>query len=65
MAEQTLKITGMDCMDCAKALQAAVAALPQVEAAEVRFFEGTLTVQGDVDPDELHKLITKLGVWGG
>jgi Zn2+/Cd2+-exporting ATPase len=61
MAEQTLKITGLDCMDCAKALQAAVAALPQVEAAEVRFFEGKLTVQGDVDPGELHKLIHKLG----
>jgi Cd2+/Zn2+-exporting ATPase len=61
MAEQKLKITGLDCMDCAKALQAAVAALPQVEAAEVRFFEGTLTVRGDVDPGKVHHLITKLG----
>jgi Zn2+/Cd2+-exporting ATPase len=61
MAEQTLKITGMDCMDCAKDLQTAVAALPQVEAAEVRFFDGTLTVQGEVDPGELHKMITRLG----
>jgi Zn2+/Cd2+-exporting ATPase len=61
MVEQTLKITGLDCIDCAKALQTAVGALPQVEAAEVRFFDGTLTVHGDVDPDELHKLINKLG----
>jgi Zn2+/Cd2+-exporting ATPase len=61
MVEQTLKITGLDCIDCAKALQTAVGTLPQVEAAEVRFFDGTLTVHGDVDPDELHKLINKLG----
>jgi Zn2+/Cd2+-exporting ATPase len=61
MAEQTLKITGLDCVDCAKALQSAVAALPQVEAVEVRFFDSTMTVQGDVDMDELHRLINKLG----
>ena len=61
MTETTLKITGLDCMDCARDLEASAAALPGVQAVDVRFFEGTLTVHGDVDPGELRKLITKLG----
>jgi len=61
MTETTLKISGLDCMDCAKDLETSVAGLPGVQSVDMRFFEGTLTVHGDVDPAELHKLITKLG----
>lgn len=61
MVEKRYKITGLDCIDCAKALEASVEAMPQVEAATLHFFEGTLTVHGDVDEVRLRKLITKLG----
>lgn len=61
MVEKRLKITGLDCIDCAKNLEAAVAGLPQVEAAQLQFFDGTLTVRGDVDEAKLRKLITRLG----
>ncbi len=61
MAEKILKITGLDCMDCVRGLETSVAALPRVESAELNFFDGTLTVIGDVDHGQLRKLITKLG----
>ncbi len=61
MTEQVFKITGMDCMDCAKGLQASVAALAKVKEADVRFFDSTLIVKGDVDVGELRDTITKLG----
>jgi Zn2+/Cd2+-exporting ATPase len=61
MVERTLRITGLDCVDCAKGLESSVASLPSVEEAELRFFDGTLTVRGDVDERELRKMIVKLG----
>ncbi len=61
MAETRLKITGMDCMDCARELEAAVSAQPSVEVAQIQFFDSTLTVQGEVDQANLRKLIAKLG----
>jgi Cd2+/Zn2+-exporting ATPase len=61
MAIKKFKITGLDCMDCAKGLEASVAALPAVESTELQFFDGTLTVKGYVDEDQLRKLITNLG----
>ena len=61
MTITTLQITGLDCMDCAKELETAVAALPGVEGVDVRFFEGTLKVRGDINTAELYKLINKLG----
>ena len=48
-------------MDCAKGLEVSIAALPNVEEAQIKFFDGTLTVQGKVDERALSKLITKLG----
>ena len=61
MAEITLNITGLDCMDCGKDLEKSVAALPGVQAVDLRFFDGTLTVYGDFKQDDVRKLITKLG----
>ena len=61
MVEKNYKITGLDCIDCAKKLEASVKAMPQVEAATLQFFNGTLTVRGNVDEVRLRKLITNLG----
>lgn len=61
MTQIQLKITGLDCMDCAHDLESSVAKQPRVEDAELRFFDGTLTVHGDVDEQDLRKLISKMG----
>jgi cation transport ATPase len=61
MKESKLKITGLDCMDCAKDLESTVAGMPEVEGATLHFFDGTLKVRGDVDERQLRKLIHKLG----
>jgi len=61
MGETKIKITGLDCVECARGLEASVANMDVVETANVNFFEGTLAVKGNVDPKELHKLITRLG----
>jgi Zn2+/Cd2+-exporting ATPase len=61
MTEHQLIITGLDCVECAKGLEAAVARLDDVEAADLQFFNSTLRVTGDVDQQALHKLISSLG----
>ncbi len=61
MMEKQLKITGLDCMDCAKGLESSVASLKNVNEAKLNFFDGILTVRGDVDEGEVRKLITALG----
>ena len=61
MVEHKLKITGLDCMECAKGLEASVAKMDVVEAAELQFFNSTLTVIGPVDEKDLRKLIASLG----
>jgi Cd2+/Zn2+-exporting ATPase len=61
MTETKLKITGLDCIDCARGLEASVAAAPGVEAVELHFFDGSLTVRGAVDEGQLRKLVTQLG----
>lgn len=61
MAELQLKITGLDCVDCARGLEASVARMDGVEAAELQFFNATLKAKGDVDERELRKLIASLG----
>ena len=48
-------------MDCAKGLEGSVASLPDVEKAELSFFDGILTVSGDVSEDDVRKMITRLG----
>lgn len=61
MVEKSLKITGLDCLECAKGLEGSINALPSVDEARLQFFDGTLTVRGDVDERELRKMIAKLG----
>ncbi|MCK9506469.1 MAG: cation-translocating P-type ATPase [Porticoccaceae bacterium] len=61
MTETNLKITGLDCLDCARGLEASVAAAPGVETVELHFFDGSLTVRGAVDEGQLRKLVTQLG----
>ena len=61
MVEKKFKITGLDCADCAKGLEASIAHLDGVESAQLAFFNGTLTVRGDVDEGALRRMIRKLG----
>ena len=61
MVDKQYKITGLDCIDCAKDLEASVKNLPGVERAKLQFFDSSLTVHGDIDVAELGQLITKLG----
>jgi len=61
MVEKQLKITGLDCMDCARGLEASIASLDSVEEAKLNYFEGTLTLRGDIDDDQLHRMINKMG----
>lgn len=61
MVEMELKITGLDCLECARGLEASVAHMPSVEEAKLQFFNSTLRVRGNVDEKELRKLIAKMG----
>jgi Cd2+/Zn2+-exporting ATPase len=61
MVEKQLKITGLDCMDCAKGLEASIASLDSVEEAKLNYFEGTLTLRGDIDDEQLTRMINKMG----
>jgi len=61
MAETKLRITGLDCMDCARGLEASVAKLPGVEEVSLQFFDGVMRVIGDVKDKDLHKMITTMG----
>lgn len=61
MTTKKYQITGLDCMDCAKGLEASVAALANVEDAQIKFFDGTLLVRGNVDEGSLSRLIARLG----
>ncbi len=61
MAETRLKITGLDCIECARGLEASIAKLPDVQEAKLHFFDSTLIVRGDVKDKELRRMITSLG----
>jgi Zn2+/Cd2+-exporting ATPase len=61
MVEKELKITGLDCLECSKGLEASIAAMPDVEEARLQFFDGILRLRGDVDESELRKRIAQLG----
>jgi len=61
MAEILLKITGLDCIDCARGLEASVAAMPEVEDVSLSFFDGLLKVRGDMVEKDLRKVINRLG----
>ena len=44
-----LKVTGMSCGHCVKAVEKALGALPGVEGVQVSLDEGKATVQGSAD----------------
>jgi Cd2+/Zn2+-exporting ATPase len=46
-SEREFMVSGMDCADCARTLQASIAALPGVSSAEVVFGAGTLRLEAD------------------
>lgn len=47
-SSSTLRVTGMTCGGCARAVERAAASVPGVRAARVDLAAGTLTVEGDV-----------------
>ncbi len=60
----TFAVTGMDCGDCAKTVQAGVARLPGVREAQVNFAVGTMTVTADpgaITPDAVIHAVTEAG----
>lgn len=60
----TLPITGLDCADCAKALEAGVGQLTGVEKSSLNFAASSLTLDydaGRVSPSEILKRIRELG----
>ena len=61
MVEYRFKISGLDCVDCAKGLEASIAHMAGVESAQLSFFDAALTVRGDVDEQSLRGMIAKLG----
>ena len=61
MDEITLTLTGLDCIECSKSLENSIKSLSMVESATLKFFDGTVTVRGNVDQQELRKMIRKLG----
>src|SRR6476620_4149446 len=61
-------VSGMDCADCARTLQASVASLPGVESAEVAFGTGMMQVFADrgVVPDsQIRSAAERLGLLVG
>jgi len=61
VSELFLKITGLDCVNCARGLENSLKAVPGVEDADLSFFDGLLKVRGQVAEKELRKAIKRLG----
>ncbi len=61
MVEKTIKITGLDCLECARGLEGSVASLTMVDEAKLNFYDGTLTFRGEIEEREVLKLINSLG----
>ena len=59
MVEYRLKISGLDCVDCAKGLEASIGHMEGVESAQLSFFIATLKVRGDVDEQSLRGMIAQ------
>ena len=56
-----LRITGMDCADCAKTVQSGVGGLPGVQQCTLNFGAALLHVEGDVAQDDVVARIRQLG----
>lgn len=61
MTDYRLKMTGLDCVDCARGLAASIEALPDVTEADLQFYEGVLCVRGDISESHLRRTIRNLG----
>lgn len=59
----TLKVSGLDCPDCAKDVQKAVTSIPGVQSAVVNFGAQKLKVvyNNDVSIEEINKVLSKIG----
>ena len=56
-----LRITGMDCADCALKLEKGIANLPGVAACRVNFVSAKMEIKGEVDPDAISARVQALG----
>lgn len=64
MIASTLKVTGLDCPDCAKDVQKAVSSIPGVQSAEVNFGAQKLKVvynDNEVSVEEIIRVLSKIG----
>ena len=61
MDKLTYRIKGMDCADCALKIEKGVRQLPGVEAVDVNFGTGNLSVQGMADPEKIKHRVESLG----
>lgn len=60
----TLKVSGLDCPDCAKDVQKAVSSMPGVQSAEVNFGAQKLKVvhnNNEASVEQINKVLTKIG----
>ena len=55
---QRLRIEGMKCQACASQIEQALRGLAGVENVEVQLEEGTATVAGQVEPDDLIRALS-------
>lgn len=61
LRKTVLRITGMDCGDCAAKLEKKIAVLPGVRAATINFGAGKMTVEHDIDDAAILHAITLAG----
>ncbi|MGI6513852.1 MAG: heavy-metal-associated domain-containing protein [Syntrophomonadaceae bacterium] len=64
MSVKQLKVSGMSCRHCQRAVQDSLLALPGIKRAEVDLNQGTVTVEYDaarVDLDDMKKSIEDAG----
>ncbi len=57
----TLRITGMDCADCAQKVEKSVARLTGIQTCQVNFTTATLKVSGQIDQTVIEKQVKRLG----
>ena len=61
MTEQTYRITGMDCADCARGLEKSVGKLDGVEICRINFTTEMLRLEGDVNSEAVIARVREMG----
>jgi copper chaperone len=61
MNEQILKIEGMTCGHCTRAVEMALKSVPRVTEVKVELSEGTATVEGNANLDALIQAVSEAG----